>query len=115
MSQEQTPAPLPPADVEVSAVDASVQTRDMGAYKEARRAERQGTPLTPPKPVSTPTQTTPTAAASAAASPETPAASTDASSSPASEPGPKKDRGVVARTGELTAEVQALQELLKTR
>lgn len=88
----------------VSAVEQAVSSRDQAAFKEARRAEREGKPLEPTKPADT-----------ASAQPGDQAASTDASSQPASEPGKGKDKGAKARATEISAEVRELQEQLRLR
>jgi hypothetical protein len=81
----ETPAPV------ITAVDRAVASNDVSAYREARRAERSGTPLD-------------AATESSPVPPEDQAASTDASSSPASEPGKPHKGNAETRVKELLAE-----------
>lgn len=91
----------------LSAVEQAVMDGNDDAFFEARRAERQGTPLDPTK------------AASSPAEPAEQAASTDANQSSASEPDKAKDtkdgKGAAARSAQLKAEVQELEGLLRRR
>lgn len=84
-------SPAPDTLTPTSAADHAVVSGDQAAYRDARRAERVGKPLTP------------TPAESAPAEPAEQAASTDAQTEPASEPG-KPRKNADTRVKELLAE-----------
>lgn len=83
----------PAADVPASVVEQAVAAGDQALYREARRAERVGTPLAPSTPDSAPAQ------------PAEQDASTEASTDPASEAGKPRKKNAETR----------IQELLKER
>jgi hypothetical protein len=85
------------APVTLTAVEQAAASGDVASYRQARRAERVGTPLSADQP-----------AASATAQPADQAASTEASSKPASEPA-KPKRNADTRVQELLADRARLQ------